>query len=109
MFTKNDLRNGDVIKKRNGNVEIVVIPLGTLVVQPVGHNLLRDINDDLTSRVYRDYDIVAVRRPILPGDCSFYAFTDGLGELVYERDDVTVKPTARNKVTKCNGNCKKCN
>ena len=109
-FTKKDLRNGDVIKKRNGSVEIVVLPIGTLVVHPVGHNLLTNINDDLTSNVYRDYDIVAVRRPTHPGDCSFNAFADEFGELVYERKpERAVKVTVKRiKRTTCNGRCKHC-
>ena len=85
MFTKNDLRNGDVILKRNGNTEIVVLPLGTIVVKHFGYNLLDDINDDLTSKVYSKYDIVAVRRPTNASECRFDAFEVECGELVYER------------------------
>ena len=97
MFTKNDLRNGDVILKRNGHTEIVVLPLGTVVVKPIGYNLLDDINDDLTSRVYSKYDIVAVRRPTKPSECRFDAFELGLGELVYDRKQKRIPM----RTTKC--------
>ena len=97
MFTKKDLRNGDVIKKRNGAVEVVVLPLGTLVVKGYGYNLLEDINDDLTSEINSKYDIVAVRRPIHPGNCAFNAFEDALGELVYERYERKIDTKTRVK------------
>lgn len=86
VFTKSDLKNGDVIKKRNGNVEIVVLPIGTLVTRTLGYNVLKDINEDLTSKLEFTYDIVSVRRPKNPSDCSFSAFEDDLGELVYNRE-----------------------
>lgn len=107
VFTKNDLRNGDVVLKRNGEVEIVVLPLGTLAVKHVGFNLLEDINDDLTSRVWDKYDIVAVRRPTVPGDCRFDAFEGGHGELVYDRRQRRVQKV---KVSSVYGrcNCKHC-
>ena len=107
MFTKKDLRNGDVLLKRNGNTEIVVLPLGTLVVKPIGYNLLDDINDDLTSKVYSKYDIVAVRRPTKPGECRFDAFECGHGELVYERKQRRVQKV---KVSSVYGrcNCERC-
>ena len=85
MFTKKDLRTGDVILKRNGKTEIVVLPFGTLVVKAVGYNLLDDIRDDLTSKVDSDYDIVAVRRPTKASECRFDAFEGAFGELVYKR------------------------
>ena len=87
MFTKNDLRTGDVVLKRNGKTEIVVLPLGTLVVKAVGYNLLDDINDDLTSKVDCDFDIVAVRRPSKASECRFDAFEGSFGELIYKRRD----------------------
>jgi hypothetical protein len=110
MFTKKDLRNGDVVLKRNGNTEIVVLPLGTLATKFVGYNLLDDINDDLTSKIYTKYDIVAVRRPTSPGHCRFDAFDVSCGELVYERCEC--KPKRVNVKAKricCNGRCKKTN
>ena len=99
VFTKNDLKNGDVIKKRNGSVEIVVLPLGTLVTNDKisGFNILDDIRDDLTSSIDDKYDVVAVRRPTEVHHCRFSAFKDELGDLVYDRERDT-KPLYNGKV-----------
>lgn len=90
VFTKADLKNGDVIKKRNGDVEILVLPLGTLVCKS-GYNDLEDIHDDLTSKCGDKFDIEAVRRPTRNWHCAFRAFDDELGELVYDRERDTVR------------------
>ena len=97
MFTKKDLKNGDVIKKRNGNVEILVLPLGTLVCSCGEFNFFSDIRDDLTSKNGSEYDIVAVRRPTEAYHCKFRAFKDEVGELVYDRERDT-KPLYNGKV-----------
>lgn len=89
-FTKSDLRNGDVILRRKGDVEIVCLETGTFIRQTSGWNNLSDINEDLTSKLgcycsMPDYDIIAVRRPTKPGDCRFSAFDEKAGELIYDR------------------------
>lgn len=85
VFTKKDLKNGDVLLCRDGHTEILVLPLGTRVVKG-GYNFFSDIKDDLTHLCRSDSDIMAVRRPIEPMDCRFSAFDWELGELVFERD-----------------------
>lgn len=92
-FTKSDLRSGDVILRRNGDVEIVCLETGTLICQTGGWNDLLDINEDLIYKLYcnhlvSEHDIMAVRRPREPGDCQFSAFDEKLGELIYERKEV---------------------
>lgn len=89
-FTKADLKSGDVILRRRGDVEIVCLETGTFIRQTGGWNELSNINEDLTCKPYRDYsmsgsDIVAVRRPVKPSDCRFSAFDEKVGELVYDR------------------------
>lgn len=87
-FTKSDLRNGDVILKANGEVEIVCVDTGTLISLS-GFNSLLDIREDLTDKYSDDddnYDIIAVRRPTEVCDCQFCAFDEELGELVYDRN-----------------------
>ena len=88
-FTKKDLKNGDVIKRRCGDVEIVCVETGTCIINGSGWNSLHNLNDDLTW-VHKnpDYDVVAVRRPTCPKECTFSAFDSGYGELVYERKEV---------------------
>jgi hypothetical protein len=86
-FTKADLKTGDVVKKRNGEVEIVIKEFDVLL-KPKEWNRLEDINNDLTHSFLGDGDIIAVRRPIIPSDCQFSAFKEERGILVYERKEV---------------------
>ena len=86
-FTKKDLKNGDVVKRRDGSVEIVCLESGTMICK-CGWNPLRDVKDDLTDVQYKEFDIIAVRRPKCASDCQFVAFADKRGELVYERKEV---------------------
>lgn len=86
-FTKKDLKNGDVIKRRDGSVEIVCLESKTLICKK-GWNPLDDVLNDLTYRCDRDADIIAVRRPLFPFDCQFDAFSNSRGKLVYERKEV---------------------
>ena len=85
-FTKADLKTGDVVLQRNGNVEIVNRELGMLICKD-GWNDLDDVCNDLTFKLNRpQYDIVAVRRPKEKSDCNFKAFTHEWGTLVYDRN-----------------------
>lgn len=85
-FTKADLKTGDVIRRRNGQVEIVNLELGMFILTD-GWNNLDNIRDDLTSMVGEKFDIIAVRRPKHKCDCVFDAFDSKLGTLVYEREE----------------------
>ena len=100
MFTKNDLKNGDVIKKRDGAVEILVLPLGTLICSDGHFNDISDIRDDLTNKNGYFHDIVAVRRPTDKHHCKFRAFADELGELVYDRERDTIRELTIEEVEK---------
>ena len=84
-FTKADLKTGDVIKRRNGSVEIIICELDVCICDK-GWDDLADIAEDLTC-VCGDkrHDIVAVRRPKVNSDCKFSAFSWECGTLVYER------------------------
>ena len=86
-FTKADLKTGDVIKRRNGGVEIVNRELEMLIIKS-GWNDMNDIRSNLTSTTNEDWDVVAVRRPVSKGDCQFHAFDNNWGTLVYERKEV---------------------
>ncbi len=87
-FTKADLKTGDVVKFRCGNVGIV-IGVPNIIVTKTGWHDLSDTNSDLTS-IYgcEDYDIVEVRRPKEKGDHQFDAIKNKWGTLVYERKEV---------------------
>lgn len=87
-FTKADLKTGDVVKRKNGDIEIVNRELG-MFIRSDGHwNDIDSINDDLCSSVSKEYDIIAVRRPNAKPHCSFDAFEYEWGTLVYERQEV---------------------
>jgi hypothetical protein len=109
MFTKSDLKNGDVIVRRNGWVEIVIVDLDVLVSKH-GWDSLYDINEDLTdcdSQNYSDeYDIVKVYRPRERYHCVFDKDAYTKGTLVYDRERDTKKPLYNGKVVcvELNGN-----
>ena len=90
-FTKSDLKDGDIVLKRNGDVEIAIPSVGVFV-RVAGFNSFNIFNDDLTSTLKDKYDIVKVRRPNKPSDCVFDCFDFCKGEVVYnrERDSVPV-------------------
>jgi hypothetical protein len=102
VFTKADLKNGDVIKRRNGWVEIVCLETGTLIARS-GFNEIKDIKDDLTDDVGTEYDIVAVRRPKRPCECQFCAFNEEYGDLVYDRERDTVREITVAEIEKALG------
>lgn len=87
-FTKADLKTGDVVKRRNGDVEIFNQHLGMFIRQDTGWNDIDCLQDDLSNLSYKAYDIIAVRRPVIKSDCAFDAFENKCGTLVYERQEV---------------------
>ena len=86
-FTKADLKTGDVLMERDGTVQILIKERGLLITKN-GWNNLDCIEDDLTNKHHKDFDIVAVRRPLEKCDCVFTAFNAKRGELIYERKEV---------------------
>jgi uncharacterized protein with von Willebrand factor type A (vWA) domain len=101
-FTKDDLQTGDVILRRNGNVEIVNRELGMFICQS-GFNDLDDTREDLTDKIDDIYDIIAVRRPQDKIECQFDAFTYKYGELVYDRARNTAEEMTLSEVCKLLG------
>lgn len=96
VFTKKDLKNGDVIVRRNGWVEIVCVDLGVFITTN-GWNDRSELNDDLTDSDNRwfdsdEYDIVEVYRPKEKCQCQFNPDCYEKGELVYYRERDTKKP-----------------
>ena len=85
-FTKADLKTGDVIKRRNGYVEIVILEHG-VCVSKTGFNLLSEIDKDLTNHTSKEWDVVAVHRPKNAAGCRFNAFELSSCNLVYEREE----------------------
>lgn len=91
MFTKSDLKNGDIIVRRNGDVEIVIVDRGVLVSK-TGWNRLRDVREDLTDDAdfCEEWDIVKVYRPKHDYQCQFDC--EDRGTPIYDRERDTKKP-----------------
>lgn len=86
-FTKQDLQNGDVVKIRDGSIGIAIPDKNIIIFGTTGYNVLNEYNDDMTFVAKQD-DIIAVRRPERPVQCTFGGYYDDKGELVYERKEV---------------------
>ena len=89
IFTKEDLKTGDVLLRRDGAVEIYNGELDMLILQEDWDDPSH-IRLDLTSEITSDADIMAIRRPIAKSSCIFGAFEEGheRGILVYQREEV---------------------
>lgn len=90
-FTKSDLKTGDVVKFREGELGIVILELNTIACKNGGWISMDSICEDLISSFYPGkYDIVAVRRPTENCACCFDAMRANAprGTLVYERKEV---------------------
>lgn len=89
-FTKKDLRNGDVVVFRNGDVGIA-IPDQNVIVYNDGYGYLSDRTDDLRligGEYCWNSDIMKVYRPNKPHHCRFHPCGYSAGTLVYERKEV---------------------
>jgi hypothetical protein len=84
IFTKSNLRTGDIVKCSDGQVYMVNVELGALIGKKETDYL--DRWEENLTRLGCDSAIVAVRRPIVAGHCTFDAFKLKYGELVYDRD-----------------------
>jgi hypothetical protein len=85
-FTKADLRTGDIIKQRNGEIGVVNRNLEMITCKRGGWLDLDKFNSDLTHHFGKDYEIVLVRRPKAKADCNFDAINNEWGTLVYDRE-----------------------
>ena len=101
-FTKADLKTGDVILRRDGRVEIVNRELDTYITKE-GWNDLDTTKGDLTDEDGKQFDIIAVRRPIKKSQCQFDAFKYKLGTLIYDRERDTVEEMTLAEVCKLLG------
>lgn len=88
-FTRADLKTGDVVKFRNGEIGIVNGKLKTIIMKDkfacICHFTENLMYDGMNSK---GEDIVAVRRPESVYHCQFCAFEREYGILVYERKEV---------------------
>lgn len=88
-FTKEDLKTGDVVKLRCGELGIVITDFEVIACQNGGWLDFKHIREDLTDSFYGEkYDIMVVRRPKRNYDCSFDAIHHDRGIIVYERKEV---------------------
>ena len=89
MFTKKDLRNGDVCVLNNGDASIYVDLLGGVFICTTGYDVSRNWKENLTDvfgRVNDAFDIVKVYRPKEPYQCCFDDSLYSDGDLVFDRE-----------------------
>lgn len=99
-FTKEDLKNGDVIKLDNNKVGIVIVDTGTILYSDDICDRLSDLNNELEMTHSK---IIAVRRPTVPHNCRFSAFKRTYGELIYERKEEKVEEMTLEEVCEALG------
>lgn len=92
FFTKSDLKNGDVIIRRNGNVEIVCVETQVLI-STNGVYALNRFLEDLTDHIDKNFDIIDVYRPTDPSHCSFSEYLYKRGKHVFHRDESPIEVT----------------
>lgn len=93
-FTKEDLKNGDVVVLRNNNVGVILPQLGAIVLKD-GVFDMRGLSDDFLActGAKLDCDIMDVYRPQKPWQCQFHKEAYLKGEHVYHRDESPVEIT----------------
>lgn len=92
-FRKRDIKDGDVIVRRNGDVEIAMIKYNMFITKD-GWNDFEYIGEDLTycdiygSNGWEEYDIMQVYRPIKKYGCVLKVFDDDdiSQVLLYDRE-----------------------
>ena len=88
QFTKADLRTGDVVQLRDGELGIVLTDFEVIVCQNGGWLDFKYIREDLTDSFYGGKcDIIIVRRPRQNYECAFDAIHHDRGIIVYERKE----------------------
>jgi hypothetical protein len=88
-FTMKNLKSGDIVMDRSGDIGIVNAEVGAILqVNNDEVTYFTSYHDDLTNRFNAVYDIVAVRRPVTRDDFCSNAFKYEFGKLVYERKEV---------------------
>lgn len=93
-FSKKDLKNGDIIRLRNGLHGIVILEYDTAITANGSWIPLKNYNENL-SQVFNDEskDVVTVRRPFDLEDCHFNAYYINKGKVVYKRNPKVEKMT----------------
>lgn len=93
-FTKKDLRTGDIVTTRNGNVYMVMLGVSSdnddILARDTGYNFLETWNDDLSAKADREnWDIMKVWRP-KSACCAKFPddFRESNYTLMFDRKDV---------------------
>lgn len=92
-FTKDDLRDFDIVLRRDGEVRVVL--RNHFVNKDFYSAGICRYNNDLTwiKNSRTPHDIIKVIRPTVISDISFDGFEKNLGRLIYERDETVVEMT----------------
>lgn len=102
VFTKKDLKNGDIVVLRNDWVGIVILEHDVLVTK-TGWLNFREYDDDLTENKFfdRDWDIVKVIRPTKQFHCQFVcANNEDWGDVLFDRDRDTMRELTVKEIEK---------
>ena len=85
-FTKADLKTGDIVMQRDGTIQITNRELGMFITND-WWNDMDSFNSELINYMDEQFDIIAVRRPQKKSDCTFQAFKNESGILIYKRKE----------------------
>lgn len=94
IVNKSQLKTGDVLVRRNGEIEIYIQEFSALIGANGRYRLADGICDDLTyiTPFSKQFDVVKVYRPSSAYNCDL---KEGYleGNLIYDRDSITVEMT----------------
>ena len=86
LCIKTDLKTGDVVQCRNGEIGIVIVDMNVIIFSR-GHLTMSQLDSYLIHLFNNAFDVVAIRRPNCELACDFNAFELKLGTLIYERNE----------------------
>lgn len=85
VFTKNDFKNGDLVKCDDGEIGVVILDRRVIMWVHGGKDKISILNHNLS---FPDgTKVIAICRPFESWHCNFEAFDKQLGALVYERKE----------------------
>lgn len=83
MFTKDNLKTGDFIVKRNGKIGLVLRSQG-IIMYETGWTAISNLKENLNSDLDREYDVIKVYRGFEEFHFTFKEYNKGI--LVFDRD-----------------------
>ena len=96
---KNELKNGDIIILRNGELGLYLAELEAFIYQESGYDYMETEFDDELANPYEepDFDVMQVYREPFGNVISFFDYEEG--ELIFERDEKWERPNKKERET----------